>query len=110
VAGNQFEHHVAPVPALLADQHPVLAALPAEGQAHRDAEVGQFDGEMLGVRYFYRTPSLDDFAEVQGSAEALITQAVRAGFDTQGQCLERGRAFAYQNFRHWLAPRRGSAL
>ncbi|MNN62850.1 hypothetical protein D3C81_1781830 [compost metagenome] len=100
VAGNQLEHRVAPVLPALAHQHPMLAALPLDGQAHGHAEVGQFGGEVLRVGHVHRPPAVQHLLEVQRQAEGLVDQAVRAGFHQQRQGLESGRVLAGERSGH----------
>src|SRR5690606_2855299 len=74
-----------------------------EGQTHRDAEVGQFDGKRIGVGDAYRTATLDHFTESQRPAEALVTEVVGSGLDVQRQRLECRGALAQQDCRHVTA-------
>ncbi len=107
VAGNQLEDHVAAVLAPLPHQHPERLALPAQRQAHRHAEVGQFAGEMQRIGNFDRAPALQHFAEIERPADALVAQPFGAGFDEQWQRLEGGGVLADQGLRHRRLPRRG---
>ena len=105
VAGNQLQYHVAAILATLAHQHPVIAILPMQGQAHGHAEVGQFQGEALAVGDADRFTPLQGLGEVQRHADALIAQAFGRGFDEQRQRLEVARVLADERARHigsWL--------
>ena len=105
VAGNQLEHVVLAIRALLAHQDPVIAALPVQGQAYRDAEVGQFDAEAMRVIDGDRPPAGQHLAEVERQAEALVTQPLAAGLDPQRQGLEVTGKFAEQGSRHGASLR-----
>ncbi|MDT4853624.1 hypothetical protein FQZ97_878980 [compost metagenome] len=100
VAGDQLEHHVAPVEAPLAHQYPVVPALPGQGQAHRNPQVGQLHGEALVVAHLDRTAPAEHLAEIQRPTQALVAQSFRAGLDEQGQGLEGAGVFAVERARH----------
>ncbi|MCY1418954.1 hypothetical protein D9M71_345280 [compost metagenome] len=100
VTGNQLEHTVAAILALLADQQPVVATLPVESQAHGYAEVGQLAGKVLGGVDLQRTAPLEHLAEVQRGAERLVDQALCGGFDMQRLGLEGARVLAGENPGH----------
>ena len=100
VAGDQLEHHVATVLAALAHQHPVVLVLPVQGQAYRDAEVRQFQGEAFGIWYLDRLAPLQGLGEVERHADALVAQAFGGGFDVQRQCLEVAGVLSYERSRH----------
>ena len=100
IAGNQLEHHIAAILAALAHQHPVVAVLPVQGQAHRDSEVGQLQGEALIVGHRHRAPALQGLGEVQRHSDALVAQAFGSRFDEQGQGLEVAGVLSNERSRH----------
>ncbi|MOA13465.1 hypothetical protein D3C78_1335190 [compost metagenome] len=81
VTGDQLEHHVATVLPTLTHQHPVVAILPMQGQAHRDPEIGQFQGKSFAVADRDRPTTLQGLGEIQRPADALVAQAFRSRFD-----------------------------
>jgi hypothetical protein len=70
-----------------------------QGQAHRHAEVGQFDHETLGSAT-YRLAPLQGLGEVQRHADALVAQAFGGGLDMQRQGLEVARVLSDERTRH----------
>ncbi|MCY1445035.1 hypothetical protein D9M71_615350 [compost metagenome] len=81
VTGDQLEHHIATVLPALAHQHPIVAILPMQGQAHRNPEVGQLQGKPFAVADRHRSTTLQSLGKIQRPADALISQAFGGRFD-----------------------------
>ncbi len=100
ITRDQLEYDVAAVLTTLADQHPVIAILPTDGQANGHPQIGQLGGETFGVRHVDLAPPLQGLREVHRHADALVAQAFRSGLDKQRQGLEVAGILPDQCSRH----------